>query len=86
EMVLWEVPLMAYLCEMYFWYADQNWDYTDREATHKVTSLLDVRCMFSEFGTWRRRLFVTQDLVVRGIVEARNAHGWKEGFFELFHQ
>jgi len=48
---------------------------------HKATSLLDARCTFSEFGTRRRRSFVTQDLVVRGIIKARDAHEWKEGFF-----
>ncbi|KAG2118543.1 Quinolinate phosphoribosyl transferase [Suillus cothurnatus] len=83
ETVLWEVPLMACLCEMYFRYTDQDWDYTGQEeqAMHKATSLLDARCTFSEFGTRRRRSFVTQDLVVRGIIKARDAHEWKEGFF-----
>ncbi|KAG1843930.1 Quinolinate phosphoribosyl transferase [Suillus subalutaceus] len=47
----------------------------------KLTSLLDARCTFSEFGTRRRRSFVTQDLVMRGIIKAREAHEWKEGFF-----
>ncbi|KAG1839772.1 Quinolinate phosphoribosyl transferase [Suillus tomentosus] len=83
ETVLWEVPLMACLCEMYFRYAEQDWDYTGQEeqATHKATSLLDARCTFSEFGTRRRRSFVTQDLVVRGLIKARDAHEWKQGFF-----
>lgn len=83
ETVLWEVPLMACLCEMYFRYVDQDWDYTGQEeqAMHKATSLLDARCTFSEFGTRRRRSFVAQDLVVRGIIKARDAHEWKEGFF-----
>ncbi|KAG1735778.1 Quinolinate phosphoribosyl transferase [Suillus lakei] len=83
ETVLWEVPLMACLCEMYFRYADQDWDYTGQEeqAAHKATCLLDARCTFSEFGTRRRRSFATQDLVVKGIVKARDAHEWKDGFF-----
>lgn len=95
---------MACLCEMYFRYAEQDWDYTGQEgesdplvhfsffrgtqyvhgseqATHKATSLLDARCTFSEFGTRRRRSFVTQDLVVRGLIKARDAHEWKQGFF-----
>ncbi|KAG1746257.1 nicotinate phosphoribosyltransferase [Suillus occidentalis] len=83
ETVLWEVPLMSCLCEMYFRYTEQDWDYMGQEeqATHKATSLLDARCTFSEFGTRRRRSFVTQDLVVRGLIKARDAHKWKEGFF-----
>ncbi|KAG2360208.1 Quinolinate phosphoribosyl transferase [Suillus spraguei] len=83
ETVLWEVPLMACLCEMYFRYADNDWDYTGQEeqAMRKASSLLDSRCTFSEFGTRRRRSFVTHDLVVRGIKKAADAHEWKEGFF-----
>ncbi|KAG2354983.1 Quinolinate phosphoribosyl transferase [Suillus spraguei] len=83
ETVLWAVPLMACLSEMYFRYADRDWDYTGQEeqAAHKATSLLDARCMFGEFGTRRRRSFVTHDLVVRGIKKARDAHEWKEGFY-----
>ncbi|KAG2071784.1 nicotinate phosphoribosyltransferase [Suillus decipiens] len=83
ETVLWAVPLMACLSEMYFRYADRDWDYTGQEeqAAHKATSLLDARCMFGEFGTRRRRSFATHDLVVRGIKKARDAHEWKEGFF-----
>ncbi|KAG1725349.1 Quinolinate phosphoribosyl transferase [Suillus paluster] len=83
ETVLWEVPLMACLCEMYFRYADQDWDYASQEeqAMHKAKCLLDARCKFSEFGTRRRRSFVTQDLVLKGIMKARDAHDWKEGFF-----
>ncbi|KAG0708095.1 Quinolinate phosphoribosyl transferase [Suillus ampliporus] len=82
ETVLWEVPLMACLCEMYFRYADQDWDYAGQEeqAMHKATCLLDARCKISEFGTRRRRSFVTQDLVLKGIIKAWDAHEWKEGF------
>ncbi|KAG1726214.1 Quinolinate phosphoribosyl transferase, partial [Suillus lakei] len=68
ETVLWEVPLMACLCEMYFRYADQDWDYTGQEG--------------NKFGMRRRRSFIMQDLVVKGIVKARDAYECKDGFFE----
>jgi nicotinic acid phosphoribosyltransferase len=58
-----------------------EYEHGTEQATHKATSLLDARCTFSEFGTRRRRSFVTQDLVVRGLVKGRDAHEWKEGFF-----
>ncbi|KAG1725350.1 Quinolinate phosphoribosyl transferase [Suillus paluster] len=83
ETVLWEVPLMACLGEMYSRYADQDWDYAGQEeqAMYKATCFLDARCTLSEFGTRRRRSFVTQDLVLKGIIKARDAHEWKDGSF-----
>jgi nicotinic acid phosphoribosyltransferase len=32
ETILWEVPLMACLSEIYFQYADQDWDYAGQEG------------------------------------------------------
>ncbi|OAX32616.1 nicotinate phosphoribosyltransferase [Rhizopogon vinicolor AM-OR11-026] len=83
ETILWEVPLMACLSEIYFRYADQDWDYTGQEeqAIHKATCLFDARCTFSDFGTRRRRSFLAHDLVLSGIIKSRDAHEWKDGLF-----
>jgi hypothetical protein len=34
ETVLWEVPLMACLCEMYFRYTDLDWEYLGQEGKY----------------------------------------------------
>ncbi|OAX37286.1 nicotinate phosphoribosyltransferase [Rhizopogon vinicolor AM-OR11-026] len=83
ETILWEVPLMACLSEIYFRYADQDWDYTGQEeqAMHKAKCLFDARCIFSDFGTRRRRSLLAHDLVLSGIIKAQSAHEWKDGFF-----
>jgi len=83
ETILWEVPLMACLSEIYFRYADQDWDYTGQEeqAMHKAKCLFDARCIFSDFGTRRRRSLLAHDLVLSGIIKAQDAHEWKDGFF-----
>ncbi|OJA12328.1 hypothetical protein AZE42_07341 [Rhizopogon vesiculosus] len=83
ETILWEVPLMACLSEIYFRYADQDWDYTGQEeqAMHKARCLFDARCTFSDFGTRRRRSLHAHDLVLSGIIKAQDAHEWKDGFF-----
>jgi len=72
ETILWEVPLMACLSETYFQSVVTDWNYDKQEelAYAKARALLEAGCVFSEFGTRRRRSFYTQDLVVRTLVRA----------------
>ncbi|KAJ8588121.1 nicotinate phosphoribosyltransferase [Rhizopogon salebrosus TDB-379] len=81
ETILWEVPLMACISEIYFLYVDQDWDCTGQEAFDKATCFFDARCTLSDYGTCRRRSFLAHDLVLNGIIQARDAHEWKDGFF-----
>ncbi|OJT09538.1 hypothetical protein TRAPUB_13983 [Trametes pubescens] len=73
ETILWEVPLMACLSEIYFTTADKDWNYDGQEeqAYEKAKTLLAAGCSFSEFGTRRRRSYRTQDLIMKAILRAQ---------------
>lgn len=66
ETILWEVPLMALISELYFITIDTGWEdgqLAQQQLISKKSAILqDVK--FSDFGTRRRRNFRTQDLVV----------------------
>ncbi|KAJ6544846.1 nicotinate phosphoribosyltransferase [Mycena vulgaris] len=72
ESIFWEVPLMACLSEIYFKYVVTDWTYDGQKALayDKGRALLKGDCVFSEFGTRRRRSFETQDIVVESLVRA----------------
>jgi nicotinate phosphoribosyltransferase len=66
DTILWEVPLMAIISEVYFKYMDTDWNMSGQmELAHtKASKLSDTGCVFADFGTRRRRNFETQDIVV----------------------
>ncbi|GBE88430.1 nicotinate phosphoribosyltransferase [Sparassis latifolia] len=72
DTIMWEVPLMACLSEIYFRMVDTDWSYDGQEesAYRKGQTLLAAGCIFSEFGTRRRRSYHTQDIVVGGLLRA----------------
>ncbi|KAK7032968.1 nicotinate phosphoribosyltransferase [Favolaschia claudopus] len=72
ETIFWEVPLMATLSEIYFKYVVTDWSYDGQSALayEKGRALLQADCVFSEFGTRRRRSFKTQDIVMESLVRA----------------
>jgi len=72
ETILWEVPLMACLSEIYFHSVMTDWSDEGQAdiAYTKAQSLLEAGCAFSEFGTRRRRSYHTQDIVVQTLVRA----------------
>ncbi|KAI0081529.1 nicotinate phosphoribosyltransferase [Panus rudis PR-1116 ss-1] len=76
ETILWEVPLMAVLSELHFTTADTDWDYEGQEelAYEKGRQLLEAGCVFSEFGTRRRRSYYIQDLVVQTLLKVSKDH------------
>ncbi|ORZ22521.1 nicotinate phosphoribosyltransferase [Absidia repens] len=69
ETILYEVPLLALISESYFRYVDRDWNYDDQpeRAQLKAKRLLDAGCVFSEFGTRRRRDFKTHDIVMSAL-------------------
>lgn len=68
--ILWEVPLMALVSELYFSYVETEWaEFSNvknirTKACEKEKRLVDAGAMFTDFGTRRRRSFLVQDEVV----------------------
>lgn len=65
--VMWEVPLMAVISELYFKYCDINWNWDDKEQTEKLFTKAEVLfpTRYADFGTRRRRSYQSQDYVVK---------------------
>lgn len=82
ETILYEIPMLALTSEAYFRFCDTDWDYENQEekAYRKGCALLENGCIFSEFGSRRRRDYHTQDLVMAGLCRAAEEGkraGWK---------
>lgn len=85
ETILYEIPLLALTSQAYFMFCDKDWDYNGQEdkAFRKGCALLEHGCVFSEFGSRRRRDYHTQDLVMKGLCAAAKESqkkGWKGVF------
>lgn len=81
ETILYEIPLLALASEAYFKFCDRNWNHNGQKqkACSKARTLLEAGCLFSEFGTRRRRDYHTQELVLEGLIQARGeakGEGW----------
>lgn len=62
--VLWEVPLMALISELYFDMSGIKPENVEEKTLSKAIALKDLKADFSEFGTRRRFSFDVQDKVV----------------------
>lgn len=62
--VLWEVPLMAIISELYFQMTAQTPQEIAEKAIKKAQAFVDLGAELSEFGTRRRFSFEVQDRVV----------------------
>ncbi|KAF2728522.1 nicotinate phosphoribosyltransferase [Polyplosphaeria fusca] len=82
DTILYEIPLLALISEAYFKFIDNDWKHAGQveKAYYKGSKLLEGGCIFSEFGTRRRRDYHTQDLVLQGLRRAQDEateKGWK---------
>lgn len=75
--ILWEVPLLALISELYFTHCETHWQFDPQkqssQASHKASIL--ANCPFSDFGTRRRRSFDTQELVLRELARSSGFRG-----------
>jgi len=80
--ILWEVPLMAIISELYFKVMDTEWS-GDMEtvmteqtilADKKRSRLANADCYYADFGTRRRRSYAVQENFVRVQAMSKDSH------------
>lgn len=70
--ILWEVPIMALICELYYQTTNQSPESDTLiadKALQKMNLYNDLQINIAEFGTRRRHSFHTHDLVVKTLTE-----------------
>lgn len=72
--ILWEVPLMAMISEVFFKTCDTEWAFVAEEQQVKILEKSqDMRDLhFADFGTRRRRCYDAQDLIVKELAANSN--------------
>ena len=87
DTILWEVPLMAIISEVYFKYVDKDWNEKGQKelARKKAFELNEVDCLFADFGSRRRRSFQTQDIVVSEMKKTTGFVGTSNPYLAMKH-
>lgn len=74
--ILWEVPLMSIISELYFMHCDASWNHDGEQQRLKLEEkATKLTFPFADFGTRRRRLYQMQDLVVNTLKTTPNFVG-----------
>jgi len=65
--ILWEVPLMSVISQLYFTHCETDWEHDEIAQTNALIEKGDrlKDCNLADFGTRRRRSYDMQDLVVK---------------------
>lgn len=72
--VLWEVPLMAIISELFFKMQQAVPADVESKAIYKAKELARMNAFYSEFGTRRRFSFDVQNTVLKNLVENSNGN------------
>lgn len=83
--ILWEVPLMALISELFFKHCDTNWTMEGQttKAESKRHALEGIP--HSDFGTRRRRNYDTQDILVETLKQSPSFMGTSNVHFAMKH-
>lgn len=86
--ILWEVPLLSLVSEVYYDMIDTNWteDGQEEKMALKATRLRDAGVAWGDFGTRRRRHFEAQERVVRIGKEFSNFTGSSNVYLAMLHK
>lgn len=86
--VLWEVPLLAIISELYFKMTGQKAENVETIAMDKGERFRDLGANYSDFGTRRRFSFDVHDTVVNCLKEASGGHlkGTSNVYLAMKHQ
>lgn len=85
DTILWEVPLMSIISEVYFKYMDTDWNMNEQEekAREKARLLSNSGCFFADFGSRRRRNYETHELVVRTMKDYKGFVGTSNPYLAM---
>lgn len=76
--ILWEVPLMALISELYFIHCEKDWvmdfDHQIKQIQNKGMALGEIK--YTDFGTRRRRNFDTQFLINQALLNKEKFPGY----------
>ncbi len=85
--ILWEVPLMAIISELYFKMIDTDWENDSinilNKAIEKSAVMESNKAMFADFGTRRRRSHDIQSKVIEGLMYHDTFVGTSNVYFAM---
>lgn len=85
--ILWEVPILALVCEVFYEMIDTNWteDGQLEKIEAKAKKLADAGVKWGDFGTRRRRHFAAQERVVATGKKYANFTGTSNVYLAMVH-
>lgn len=85
--ILWEVPLMALICEVYYDLIDTNWTEEGQveKMEAKAAKMAEAGVLWGDFGTRRRRHFEAQERVVVAGKKYKNFTGTSNVYLAMKH-